>query len=186
MAVKNPFDLGEPSANTDLMKLVLYLIGRLFVIAFALIMALLAGSMFIGFGLASGMIPEITASTNGTQVFDAETSEAILAVASFVIGAIASYQLAGLAVLPVTIAIAISELMRWQGMTTHLLLGGLCALFVMFSALGLPEGVLPANGTVIVSLAAGFVAAFFYWLIAGRNAGEWLSALSEENAHREG
>ncbi len=167
------------------MKLVLYLIGRLFVIAFALIIALLAGSLFIGFGLISGMFPELVDSTNGASVFDPDTDRTIVAVASFVVGTIASFQLAGLATLPVTIAIAIGELMRWQGMTVHLVLGGICALFVMFSALSLPQGTMPANGTVIVSLASGFVAAFFYWLIAGRNAGEWLSALGEEDPHRE-
>lgn len=181
MAAKNSFDLGGPSANTELMKLVLYLIGRLFVIVFALIIALFAGSMFIGFGLASGMFPELANSANGTSIFDPQTDQTILAVATLVLGTLASFQLVGLAVLPVTIAIAISELMRWQGMTVHMVLGGLCALFVMFSALSLPDGELPANGTVIVSLAAGFVASFIYWLIAGRNAGEWLSALGEQN-----
>jgi len=168
------------------MKLVLYLIGRLFIIAFALLIALLAGSLFIGFGLASGMFPELANSADGTSVLGLEADQTILAVASFVLGGIASFQLAGLATLPVTIAIAISELMRWQGMTVHLVLGGLCALFVMFSALALPQGELPANGTVIVSLATGFIAAFLYWLIAGRNAGEWLSALGEQNPHSEG
>ena len=44
---------------------------------------------------------------------------------------------------------------------------------------------MPNNGTITVSLAAGFVAAFFYWLIAGRNAGEWLSALDSEPAEHE-
>ncbi len=166
------------------MKLVLYLIGRLFVITFALLIALLAGSLFIGFGLASGMFPELAHSADGASVFGTETDRTILAVASVVLGAVASFQLVGLATVPVTIAIAISELMRWQGMTVHLVLGGVCALFVMFSALALPQGEMPANGTVIVSLAAGFVAAFFYWLIAGRNAGEWLSPLSEQNSHR--
>ncbi|MDJ0612055.1 MAG: hypothetical protein QNJ29_00155 [Rhizobiaceae bacterium] len=168
------------------MKLVLYLIGRLFVIGFALLLALLAGSLFIGFGLVSGMFPELANTVDGTSVFSPDTDRTILAVASFVVGTIASFQLAGLATLPVTIAIAISELMRWQSMTVHLVLGGLCALFVMFSALALPQGAMPANGTVIVSLASGFVAAFFYWLIAGRNSGEWLSALGEENPHSEG
>lgn len=167
------------------MKLLLYFIGRLFVIAFALLIALLAGSLFIGFGLAAGMFPELTNATDGAVIFSEETDRTILAVASFVLGGIASFQLAGLATLPVTIAIAVSELMRWQGMTVHLVLGGLCALFVMFSALALPLGEIPADGTVIVSLAAGFVAAFFYWLIAGRNAGEWLSALGEQNSDSE-
>jgi hypothetical protein len=166
------------------MKLFLFLLGRLIVIGFALVIALLAGSVFVGFGLASGMFPELVA-TDGRGLFGEEADRTILAVASLVFGAIASFQLAGLALLPVTIAVAISELMRWQSMTVHLVLGGLCALFVMFAALGLAPGDIPSNGTVIVSLAAGFVAAFFYWMIAGRNAGEWLSPLGEQNSQGE-
>ena len=159
------------------MKLFFYLIGRLLVIGFALIIALVAGSLFIGFGLASGLFPELW-SENGVAVFgDNETDRSVLAMLSFVFGLVASFQLAGIAAVPVTIAVAVSELMRWKSMTIQLVLGGICALFVMFAVLGLPEGQMPSNGTVIVSLATGFVAAFFYWLVAGRNAGEWLSAL---------
>ena len=168
------------------MKLIVYLIGRLFVIGFALIIALFAGSLFIGFGLASGMFPELLSTENGSVFFDAETDQKILAGISFVFGIIASFQLVGLAVVPVTVAIAVSELMLWRSMTVHLVLGGICALFVMFSVLGLPAGQMPSNGTVTVSLAAGFVSAFFYWLIAGRNAGEWLGALGKKNSNREG
>ena len=168
------------------MKLLLYLIGRIIVICFALLIALFAGSLFIGFGLASGMFPELARADGSTVFNDTETERAILAAISFVFGVVASFKLAGSIVLPVTLAVAISEMMRWQAMTVHLVLGGLCALFVMFSVFALPNGQMPANGTVIVSLAAGFVAAFFYWLIAGRNAGEWLSALGKQNADREG
>jgi hypothetical protein len=155
--------------------ILLSLIGRLIVIVFALFVALLAGSFFIGFGIAAGMFPELLADGTGF-LGDPEADQAIFAALSFVFGIFASFELAGLAILPVTIAIAISELMRWTGLTIQLVLGGLCALFVMFSVLSLPQGVMPGNGTVIVSLAAGFVATFFYWLIAGRNAGEWLGA----------
>ncbi|MEM9279698.1 MAG: hypothetical protein AAGA76_14095 [Pseudomonadota bacterium] len=168
------------------MKLILYLIGRLIVICFALFIALVAGSMFIGFGLASGMFPQLVSADGGSVFGDPEADRAILATISFVFGIVASFQLAGLALLPVTIGIAVTELMKWQSMTIQLVIGGICALFTMFSVLALPAGVMPANGTVIVSLAAGFVSAFFYWLIAGRNAGEWLSALGEQNPDGEG
>ena len=167
------------------MKLVLFLIGRLFVIAFALLIALIAGSVFIGFGLASGISTELLTEFNATEIRNSEVSEWIFTIATIILGLVASYYVIGVAALPVTIAIAITELMRWRGLITQLVLGGLCALFSMFAILALPEGQMPANGTVIVSLAAGFVAAFFYWLIAGRNAGEWLSALGEQNTHRE-
>jgi hypothetical protein len=167
------------------MKLILYLIGRLIVICFALFVALLAGSLFVGFGIASGMLSELLGPELRADLSQSDVGDVIIGGATFVAAFFASINLAGSTVLPVTIAVAISELMRWQSMTVHLVLGGLCALFVMFTVLSLPEGRLPANGTVIVSLAAGFVAAFFYWLIAGRNSGEWLSALGEQNPDRE-
>ena len=167
------------------MTLLLYLIGRLFVIAFALFLALIASALFIGFGVASGIFPEFLRSIGQYDVLDPETDRMIVAIISFVIGAIASFQLAGIALLPVTVAIATTEMMRWQSMSVHLVLGGLCALFVMFSALSLPPGSMPANGTLLVSMSAGFVGAFFYWLVAGRNAGEWLSPLYKQNPNSE-
>ncbi len=166
--------------------IILTLIGRLFVIGFALFIAILAGSLFIGFGLASGMLPEFAAADGGSLLGDPALERTVIAAASAVLGLLASFELAGVAALPVTITIAVSELMRWQSMTVHLVLGGLCALFVMFSIVVLPTGGVPADGTIIVSLAAGFITAFFYWLIAGRNAGEWLSPLGEQNPDREG
>ncbi len=167
------------------MTLILHLIGRLIVIVFALFVAILAASFFIGFGLASGMFPELLAA-DGTSIFESPDAErTVLAGISIILGLIASFQLVGLALLPVTLAIAVSEMMRWRSLTSQLVLGGLCALFVMFSVLALPDGQLPENGTVIVSLASGFVAAFFYWLIAGRNAGEWLAPLGQQDPNRE-
>ena len=161
------------------MALVFILVGRLIVISFGLLIAIVAGSMFVGFGLASGFLPELALTTNTVPVFDLETDQTILAAATVVFGAIASIEIVGLAVLPVTIAIATTELMKWHGLTIQLVIGGLCALFVMYSALALPVGNIPSNGTVIVSLAAGFVSAFFYWLVAGRRAGKWLAAINQ-------
>ena len=167
------------------MKLVLFLIGRLIVISVGLLLALCAGSLFLGFGIASGMLLEVLGPEMRADVSESEFGDTVLAFVTVVIAIFTSFKLAGLTVVPVTIAVAISELMRWRSVAVHFILGGLCALFVMFSVLALPEGQMPANGTVIVSLATGFVASFFYWLVAGRNAGEWLSALGEENPDRE-
>ncbi|MEO0328596.1 MAG: hypothetical protein AAF217_08365 [Pseudomonadota bacterium] len=154
--------------------IVLSALGRLLVICLALLVAMLAGSLFIGFGLISGMFPELLASDGSSFFNDPDADFAILTVLTIGAGFVASIQLAGLALLPVTIAIAITELMRWQGMTVHLVLGGLCGLFTILSVFSLPTGQVPSQGTIMVSLATGFVSAFFYWLIAGRNAGNWL------------
>ncbi len=162
------------------MKLLLFVIGRLIVIAFALAISVLAASLFIGYGLASGMLAEILGQEGHEKIMQSEAGETILGIATFVAAVLTSTHIAGLTLLPVTIAIAATEMMRWQSMSLHLVLGGLCALFVLFSALALPTGQMPANGTVVVTLAAGFVAAFFYWLIAGRNSGEWWSAIEND------
>ena len=155
------------------MKLFFTALGRLFVIAFGVLVAIVSASLFIGFGLASGMFPELMA--EGVSVFnDKDADYAILTIITFGAGIAAIIEIAGLTLLPATIAIAVTEMMRWQSLSVQMVLGGLCALFIMFSVLPLPAGVMPSNGTVIVSLAAGFVATFFYWLIAGRNAGNWL------------
>ena len=154
--------------------ILLRLILRLIVIAFALCVALLGASMFIGFGLAMGMFPEMVSSDPNSIFNIEEESGTIFAVITFILGVIAGFQIAGLAMLPVVVAIAVSELMHWRGLVAQLVLSGLCALFVMFSALQLPQGQLPGDGTVIVSLAAGFVAGFLYWMIAGHRAGKWM------------
>lgn len=159
------------------MALFFSLIGRLIAICFGLLVALCAGSIFIGFGLASGLLPELALTTGASPVFDPDTDRTILAVATVIFGALASVEIIGFAVLPITIAISITELMQWRGLTIQLVIGGICGLFVMFSALALPNGAMPTNGTVIVSMASGFVSAFFYWMIAGRFAGNWLSAI---------
>ena len=156
------------------MKLLGNLIVRLISILFGLLIALLAASLFLGLGLVSGMFPELFSDGLGTLAENPRDGRSILAAITFIIGFITSLKLAGFALLPVTIAIAIAELMRWQSIIAHLLLGGLVALFAMFTHLQLPEGEMPADGTVIVTLATGFVGAFFYWLIAGRGSGKWL------------
>lgn len=168
------------------MKLVLYAIGRLIVICFALFLALLAGSLFIGFGFSSGIIEGFLGEQTHAEVIDTDIGHLAIGIATFVIAVFTSIHLAPLAVLPVTLAVATSEMMRWQSMVVHLVLGGVCALFILFSAVQASDVESIGQGTVIVSLAAGFVAAFFYWLVAGRNAGEWLSALGEKDLDREG
>ena len=160
------------------MNLLVSAFVRLVTIVFALFVAIFAAGLLFGFGIASGLAPEVFQVTTPDRASNEEIEYTILAVATIGFGALASFNLAGLLGIPALIAILATELMRWQGMTVQLVLGGLVALFVMFTQL--PEGVTPREGTIIVTLAAGFIAAFFYWLIAGRSAGNWLR--SRKNA----
>jgi len=169
------------------MSLLVSAFVRLIPIFFALFVALIAAGLLFGFGLASGLFPEMMTDGNSGAGHDEGFEFFILAIATVGFGAIASFQLAGVLGIPLIIAILATELMRWQGMVVHLVLGGLVALFVMFTQL--PAEVTPKEGTIIVTLAAGFIAAFFYWLIAGRNAGNWLKGsapLGKQDADSEG
>ncbi len=168
------------------MSLILSILWRLIVISFALLIALLAASMILAFGLSTGMFAEVLGPENYAKLDETDWGYAVLAIATFGVGVLTSFKLASLALLPVIIAIAVTEMMRWQGMVAQLLLGGASALFVVFTQL--PPGKIPGEGTLIVTLAMGFVGAFFYWLIAGRGAGNWqskLPALREQNTDGE-
>ncbi len=168
------------------MSLILSIIWRLIVICFALLVALLAASMILAFGISSGMFAELLGAENYATLDETEWGYMVLAIATIGIGFVTSFKLVGLALLPVIIAITVTEMMRWCGMVTHLILGGVSALFVVFTQL--PQGITPSEGTLIVTLAMGFVGGFFYWLIAGRGAGKWqdkLPALREQNADGE-
>lgn len=168
------------------MNLVLSLIWRLIVISFALLIALLAAGFLIGFGLSSGIVTEFIGADPNSFFNDPDVEFAILTVAAFGIGLVASVELAGVAMIPVFLGILVTEMARWQGMVVQLVIGGVCGIFILLSEL--PANVTPQEGTIIVTLAASFVAAFFYWLIAGRGAGNWqqyLGSIGEQNPDRE-
>lgn len=168
------------------MSLILSILWRLIVIGFALFVALLAAAMIMAYGISSGLFVEFFGADSFAAIDETEWGYAVLLIAWVGIGFVTSFQIASLALLPIIIAIAATEMMRWNGMVTHLVLGGLAALFVVFTQL--PQGTTPSEGTLIVTLAMGFVGGFFYWLIAGRGAGNWqekLPALGQQNTDSE-
>ena len=159
------------------MSLFLALVGRLIVVVFALGLALLGASMVLAFGITSGVVSEFLGAANYEALDESDWGITVLVVATVGVGLVTSFQLAGLALLPIVIAVVMCEIMRWQGLTINLILSGLCALFVMFTQL--PEAIDPAEGTIIITLAMGFVGGFVYWLVAGRAAGNWLGKLDD-------
>lgn len=169
------------------MSLILSVLWRLIVITFALFVALLGAAMILSYGISSGLFVEFFGADSFEAIDETEWGYAVLLIATVGIGFFTSFQLASLALLPIIVAIATTEMMRWNGMVTHLVLGGVSSLFVVFTQL--PQGTTPSEGTLIVTLAMGFVGGFFYWLIAGRGAGKWqerLPALSKEDADGKG
>lgn len=159
------------------MSLVLSIVWRLIVISFALFLALLAAAMILAYGISSGLFVEVFGPDTFEAIDETEWGYGVLLVAMIGIGFVTSFQLASIALLPVIVVIAITEMMRWTGIVTHLILAGISALFVVFTQL--PPGTTPGEGTLIVTLAMGFVGGFFYWLIAGRGAGNWQDKISE-------
>jgi len=169
------------------MSLFLSVVWRLIVICFGLFAALVAAAMVLSYGISSGLFVEFFGPENYEAIDETEWGYAILLIATVGIGLVTGFQLAGLALLPIILAITLMEMMRWTSIVASLILGGLSALFVMFTQL--PENTNPSEGTLIVTLAMGFVGGFFYWLIAGRGAGKWqdrLPALGKQDANGEG
>ena len=169
------------------MSLLFSILGRLFIVCFGLLAAFLAAAMIMSYGISTGVLAGFIGSENLEAIDETEWGYGFMLLASVGIGLITSFQLATLAILPVILAVAITEMMRWNGMVTHLVLGGVSALFVVFTQL--PQATVPSEGTLIVTLAMGFVGGFFYWLIAGRGAGSWqdnLPAFREQNPQGKG
>ena len=163
------------------MQFIGHFIVRLIAIFFGIFVAMLAAGMFISFGLFGNMFSEFFSELNIT--FDGKLNDTspMVTLLVILIGFVTSFHVASLAVLPTSIAIAIAELMRWQGMTINLVLGGLVALFTGTSLYAIDNSGLPSDGTLVVLLATGFIAGFFYWLIAGRSAGKLLGNNSNNN-----
>jgi hypothetical protein len=164
------------------MQLIGHFIVRVIAIFFGLFVAMLAASIFLSFGIFSdafnAFFADLRMTINGDP-YAAEEMNGLGTALVIIIGFFSSFYVAGLAAMPITIAIAIAELMRWQSMTINLVLGGLIALITGLSVFAADHEGLPSDGTLVVLLATGFIGGFFYWLIAGRSAGKWLGTSTE-------
>ena len=157
-----------------------HFIVRMIAILFGLFFAMLAASIFISIGLFGGFFEQLFSDLDLAAGNDGRDSFSLVAFAILIVSFFSSFHIASIAALPVGIAIAIAELMRWQGMTINLVLGGVVALFAGTSLYAVDSSGMPSEGTLVVLLATGFVAGFFYWLIAGRSAGKWLDTKSKQ------
>lgn len=103
---------------------------------------------------------------------DAGTAQDPVAFAAMIgTGLVTASVLGGFAMIPGLIAIAVAELLSWRGVVYHVGAAGLIALGVWTLD---PDAAATAirPGTTI-ALAAGFLAGFVYWVIAGRTSGSW-------------
>ena len=134
------------------------LLGRLTVIFIAYLAALIAGGLFFTLALTGVLEPGATASPP-------EDWLTILPLAGVVTATAGS-----LAFIPFLAAMFASEYFSLRGFVVHLAAGAALGLAVIW----LRDGAAVAGFAkpVIVAVAAGAVAGFVYWLLAGRNAGK--------------
>lgn len=139
---------------------------RFFAIFIGFTLAITAAGLFVGIGFYN----EILTSEPPLQSWEEELYALISIVVGFgstvLIGAY-SFSVAG-------IVIALAEMMRWKSLIANLVMGGVCAAFLALTNLNGAGGAGISDGALLVSLSAGFIGGFVYWLIAGRRAGDWL------------
>ena len=156
------------------MQFIGHLIVRLIVIFIGVLIAILAASIFLSAGLFNGFFNVFFFELNIAVDGALQDTGPMATFAIFILGFLSSFYVASIVTLPAVITIAVAELMRWQSITANLVLGGLVGLFTGMSTYARTHAGLPSDGTLIILLAAGFCGGFFYWLVAGRNAGNWL------------
>ncbi|MFZ1814944.1 MAG: hypothetical protein WBO55_12720 [Rhizobiaceae bacterium] len=143
-----------------------HLIVRLVSIGMGFVLAILAAALFLSLGIISDVVLPVMRDATGEPPQGGWIT--LLA------GVIAWPWLAAAAAMPASILIAAGELMRWRGLVTNLVMGGLASLFAGWTWLGLEDPRQIGEGVLLVLASAGFVAGFVYWLVAGRAAGKWL------------
>ncbi|GGF06579.1 translation initiation factor IF-3 [Stappia taiwanensis] len=127
------------------------------------ICAMLAAGLFLAYGFVQGVDLQ---------------QDPVAAGAAFGTGIIGASVIGGFAFLPACLAILLSEALRLRGVIFHLAAGGAIGFGLWMLGDAAPAdparaamGGLPPGSTV--AAAAGFLAGFVYWLIAGRCAGRW-------------
>ncbi|MHC5655611.1 translation initiation factor IF-3 [Stappia sp. ICDLI1TA098] len=126
-------------------------------IVFALVLAIVAAGFFIAFGLFRALDP---------------ATDPVGAGAAFGFAIVGTSVIGGLAFTPAFVGILVSELFRLRGIVFHLAVGGAIGAVMWTMGDGARAGEAAARG-MLVPAAAGFVAGFVYWLVAGRQAGCW-------------
>jgi hypothetical protein len=140
------------------------LIGRLFVIAFAILAAcLVAGIVVVG----AILFPEFSDIGAGTLDPDALN---IMIGFGFIF-------VSGFALLPALIVVLITEAFSIRGALTYALGGAVVGLACYLGLVPFDPATLRFDGIVRrhleIMTGAGILAGLTYWMVAGRNAGAW-------------
>lgn len=152
------------------MVLFFRVLTRLFVLALAYILAVCAGMATIAAAIWGWQINYVD--------FASQTPEQDIVnlFAYSTIGIFAYISIVYAAAMPAAVYGLITEGLSWRSLTVHVLGGGAIALYLLLIVNN--PTTQPPQQDIIITLAAGFVAGFTYWLIAGRSAGNWRSQIT--------
>jgi hypothetical protein len=141
------------------------LLGRIIVIIFGLLVAILVAGITLAMGI---VLPE----------WAAMDSDPIERVIFFFVAFFATSYVGAVGVLPAALVIAISEAARMRSLIYYGVGGALVALASYYGSdiafqLENTTDVTPVANALQLAAAAGILGGLAYWLIAGRNAGRW-------------
>jgi len=141
------------------------LFGRIIVIIFALIVAIMAAGVTLAIGIIA---PD----------FAGIDSDPVERVSFFIISFFATSFVGAVAMLPAAVVILFSEVARMRSFLYYGVGGALVGLASYFGSdisvrLENTTDVPPVGHTLQLAAAAGIIGGLAYWLIAGRNAGRW-------------
>jgi phosphotransferase system glucose/maltose/N-acetylglucosamine-specific IIC component len=141
------------------------LFGRIIVIFFALIVAIVAA----GIVLAIGIVAPDWAGVD---------SDPVERVSFFIVSFFATSLVGAVAMLPALVVIIITEAARLRNFLYYGIGGALVGLASYYGTdisvrLENTTDVAPVGNALQLAAAAGIVGGIVYWLIAGRNAGRW-------------
>jgi hypothetical protein len=111
-----------------------------------------------------------------TPEWDDLTALGMQSLAVWAVVMVAAAAIAGIAMMPALLVIAITEAFAWRSSLIYAALGGVLALSLIYGLdfagySGDPENPLVREREVLA--AAGIAGGFVYWLFAGRKAGSW-------------
>ncbi len=141
---------------------------RFIVIVIGFIFAVAAAGLFVGIGFFN----EAIISDPPVEIWEQD----FLRLISIGFGFVSAVLIGAYSYGVVAAIIALAETMRWNGLVANLVMGGVVAAFLALTNLGGSSGENVSDGALLVSLSAGFIGGFVYWLIAGRSAGKWLGS----------
>jgi phosphotransferase system glucose/maltose/N-acetylglucosamine-specific IIC component len=141
------------------------LFGRIIVIFFALLVAIVAAGIVLAIGIVA---PD----------WGVGDSDPVERVSFFIVSFFATSFVGAVAILPALVVVLITEAARLRNFLYYGVGGALVGLASYYGSdisvqLENTTDVTPVGNTLQLAAAAGIIGGIVYWLIAGRNAGRW-------------